>query len=176
MGNKLGVAWGVVRVWFVVDQLALGQVFLRILQFSPFSIIPPTVHISLHLNSTDIVPHNDVSFNDGPHIRRWPCNIIILYYIILYYIILYYIILYYIILYYIVFGMCGDVKRRREIWLLKLKGISFHRLAVHFHSWTTRGYFSKLRTVPDLLSSYVPENPVELKFSKVSFCIWNRKH
>jgi len=39
---------------------------------------------------------------------------------------------------------------------LKLKIFSFHRLAVHFHSWTTRGYFSKLRTLPDSLSSYVP--------------------
>ena len=51
-------------------------------------------------------PHNDVSVNDGPHIRRWLLYIIlcsiILYYIILYYIILYYIILYYIILYYII--------------------------------------------------------------------------
>jgi hypothetical protein len=25
-------------------------------------------------------PHNDVSVNDGPHIRRWSHNIIILYY------------------------------------------------------------------------------------------------
>ena len=71
--------------------------------------------------------HNDVSVNDGQHIRRWshyiilyyiilyyiilyylltPCSTvldIILYYIILYYIILYYIILYYIILYYIIY-------------------------------------------------------------------------
>ena len=47
-------------------------------------------------------PRNDVSVNDGPHIRRRSKKIILLYYIILYYIILYYIILYYIILYYII--------------------------------------------------------------------------
>jgi len=50
-------------------------------------------------------PHNDVSVNGEPHIRRWYHNII-LYYIILYYIILYYIILYYIILYYIITYHC----------------------------------------------------------------------
>jgi hypothetical protein len=114
---------------------------------------------------------------------------IILYYVILYYIImLYYVILYYIsyyiILYYITYDFLFEVssrhlwrsKKRRQIWLLKLKGFSSHRLAVHFHSWKTRGYFSKLRTLPDLLSSYVPENPVELKFSQVGFCIWKGQH
>ena len=30
-------------------------------------------------------PYNDVSVNDGPHIRRWSHNIIIQYYIILHY-------------------------------------------------------------------------------------------
>ena len=29
---------------------------------------------------TGFVPHNDVSVNDGPHIRRWSHNIIILFY------------------------------------------------------------------------------------------------
>jgi branched-subunit amino acid transport protein len=31
----------------VVDKVALGQVFLRVLQFSPASIIPPLLHIHL---------------------------------------------------------------------------------------------------------------------------------
>jgi len=35
---------GSVHVRFVVDKVALGQVFLQILQFSPFSIIPPILH------------------------------------------------------------------------------------------------------------------------------------
>ena len=44
-------------------------------------------------------PHNDVSVNDGPRIRRWYRKLYyIIYYIILYYIILYYIILYYVML------------------------------------------------------------------------------
>jgi hypothetical protein len=34
-------------VGFVVDKVALGQVFLRVLQFSPVSIIPPLLHIHL---------------------------------------------------------------------------------------------------------------------------------
>jgi hypothetical protein len=34
-------------VGFVVDKLALGQVFLRVLQFSPANIIPPLIHIHL---------------------------------------------------------------------------------------------------------------------------------
>jgi hypothetical protein len=34
-------------VGFVVDKVALGQVFLRVLWFSPASIIPPLLHIHL---------------------------------------------------------------------------------------------------------------------------------
>jgi hypothetical protein len=33
-------------------------------------------------NSLQVCAHNDVSVNDGPHIRRWSHNIIILYYTI----------------------------------------------------------------------------------------------
>jgi hypothetical protein len=36
-------------VGFVVDKVALGQVFLRVLQFSPANIIPPLLHIHLSL-------------------------------------------------------------------------------------------------------------------------------
>jgi hypothetical protein len=32
-------------VGFVVDKVALGQVCLQVLQFSPFNIIPPLLHI-----------------------------------------------------------------------------------------------------------------------------------
>jgi hypothetical protein len=31
------------RVGFVVDKVALGQVFLRVLRFSPVNIIPPSL-------------------------------------------------------------------------------------------------------------------------------------
>jgi len=34
---------------FLVDIVALGQVFLRVLRFSTFSIIPLVLHIHLHL-------------------------------------------------------------------------------------------------------------------------------
>jgi branched-subunit amino acid transport protein len=36
-------------VGFVVDKVALGQVFLRVLRFSPANIIPPLLHIHLSL-------------------------------------------------------------------------------------------------------------------------------
>jgi hypothetical protein len=36
-------------VGFVVDKVAPGQVFLRVLQFSPANIIPPLLHIHLSL-------------------------------------------------------------------------------------------------------------------------------
>jgi hypothetical protein len=35
----------VAHLGFVVDKVALGQVFLRVLRFSPVSIIPPLLHI-----------------------------------------------------------------------------------------------------------------------------------
>jgi hypothetical protein len=35
---------GSVHVEFVVDKVALGQVFLRVLRFSPVSFIPPVLH------------------------------------------------------------------------------------------------------------------------------------
>jgi hypothetical protein len=34
-------------VGFVVDKVALGQIFLRVLRFSPANIIPPLLHIRL---------------------------------------------------------------------------------------------------------------------------------
>jgi hypothetical protein len=34
------------RVGFVMDKLALGQVFLRVIRFSPVNIIPPWLHVS----------------------------------------------------------------------------------------------------------------------------------
>jgi hypothetical protein len=35
---------GSVHVGFVVDKVALGQVFLRVLRFLPVSFIPPVLH------------------------------------------------------------------------------------------------------------------------------------
>jgi len=44
---------GQVYMVFVVDKLALGQVFLQVLRFSPISIIPLTLHNHLHLNTKE---------------------------------------------------------------------------------------------------------------------------
>jgi hypothetical protein len=41
-----------VGVRFMVDKLALGQVFLRVLQFPPIYIIPPMLHTCLHVHTT----------------------------------------------------------------------------------------------------------------------------
>jgi hypothetical protein len=35
---------GLVHVGFVVDKVALGQVFPRVLRFSPVNLIPPVLH------------------------------------------------------------------------------------------------------------------------------------
>jgi hypothetical protein len=45
--RRPGFAPGSIHVGFVVDKVALGQVFLRILRFSPSNIIPPLLHIHL---------------------------------------------------------------------------------------------------------------------------------
>jgi hypothetical protein len=49
-------------VGFVVDKVALGQLFLRVLRFSPANIIPPLLHIHLSpphemCNSSDQAAH-----------------------------------------------------------------------------------------------------------------------
>jgi hypothetical protein len=48
-----------VRVGFVVDKVALGQVFLRVLRSYPVSIIPPLLHIHSHRPSyrDTVSPH-----------------------------------------------------------------------------------------------------------------------
>jgi hypothetical protein len=50
------------RVGFVMGKVALGQVFLRVLRFSPANIIPPLLHIYLSpphevCDSSDQAPH-----------------------------------------------------------------------------------------------------------------------
>jgi hypothetical protein len=42
--RRFGFDPGSVHVGFVVDKVALGQVFLRALRFSPASLIPPVLH------------------------------------------------------------------------------------------------------------------------------------
>jgi branched-subunit amino acid transport protein len=37
-----------VHVGFVVNKMALGQIFLQVLQFSPISIIPSGFHIPIY--------------------------------------------------------------------------------------------------------------------------------
>jgi hypothetical protein len=41
--RKPGFATGSIHVGFVVDKVALGQVFLRVIRFSPVNIIPPSL-------------------------------------------------------------------------------------------------------------------------------------
>jgi hypothetical protein len=50
--RSLGFDPGPVHVRYAVDRLALWQVFLPILRFSPVSIVPPMLHTRLHLNTT----------------------------------------------------------------------------------------------------------------------------
>jgi hypothetical protein len=45
--RRPGFAPGSILVGFVVDKVALGQVYLRVLRFSPANIIPPLLHIHL---------------------------------------------------------------------------------------------------------------------------------
>jgi hypothetical protein len=45
---------GPVPVRFVVDKVALGQVFLRVLRFSPVNITPTMYRNQLHLTNTPI--------------------------------------------------------------------------------------------------------------------------
>ena len=44
----------------VVDKVAMGQVFLWVLKFSPASFIPPMLHTHLHLHVA---------------IKRWTCEL-----------------------------------------------------------------------------------------------------
>jgi hypothetical protein len=39
-----------VHVRYVVDKVALGRVFLRVLRFLPVTVIPPVLHTHLHLH------------------------------------------------------------------------------------------------------------------------------
>jgi hypothetical protein len=45
-------------VGFVVDKVALGQVFLQVLQFSPVNIIPPWLSITLWMNNRPVGGHS----------------------------------------------------------------------------------------------------------------------
>jgi hypothetical protein len=44
-----------IRLGFVVDKVALGQVILRIIGFSPVNIIPPSLSNSYHLGDEQYV-------------------------------------------------------------------------------------------------------------------------
>jgi hypothetical protein len=46
--RRLNTEAGSVRVGFVVDKVALGQVFLRLLRFSPVNIIPPWLSMFIY--------------------------------------------------------------------------------------------------------------------------------
>jgi hypothetical protein len=43
-----GFSLGSIHVGFVVDKVALGQVFLRVFRFSPVSIIPPSFSVRIY--------------------------------------------------------------------------------------------------------------------------------
>jgi hypothetical protein len=47
---------GSIHVGFVVDKVVLVQVFLRVLQFSPVSIIPPSFSILISFGGRTICP------------------------------------------------------------------------------------------------------------------------
>jgi hypothetical protein len=52
-----GFVTGSIHVGFVVEKVALGQVSLRVLRFSPVNIIPPSFYILIHylgMNSTSV--------------------------------------------------------------------------------------------------------------------------
>jgi hypothetical protein len=54
--RRPGFGLGSVHVGFVVDKVALGQVFLRILWFSPVNIIPPGLHTHISSGGRTIRP------------------------------------------------------------------------------------------------------------------------
>jgi hypothetical protein len=54
--RRPGFASGSVHVRFMVDKVALGQVFLRVLRFSPVSIIPPGLHTHISSRGWTIGP------------------------------------------------------------------------------------------------------------------------
>jgi hypothetical protein len=48
---------GLVRVGFVVDKVALGQVFPLVLRFSPVNLIPPVLHYKGKRKNTNQIHH-----------------------------------------------------------------------------------------------------------------------
>jgi hypothetical protein len=48
---------GSVNVGFVVDKVALGQVFFGVLQFSPVNFIPPVLHYTEKQKNTNHLHH-----------------------------------------------------------------------------------------------------------------------
>ena len=50
-----------IRVEFVVDKVALGQVFLRVLRFFPVSIIPPMLLLSWRYDPLWLYFHSPVA-------------------------------------------------------------------------------------------------------------------
>ena len=61
-------------VGFVVDKVAVGQVFLRVFRFFPVSIIPPVIHAysSIHLQLCIILKIDSVSNVKWPGIEIGP--------------------------------------------------------------------------------------------------------
>jgi hypothetical protein len=55
--QRAGFDPGSVHMGFVVDKVALGQVFSRVLRFSPVSIIPPVLHYLEKLKTKLIIFH-----------------------------------------------------------------------------------------------------------------------
>jgi hypothetical protein len=55
--RRLGFDSESVHVGFVVDKVTLGQVFPRILQFSPVHFVPPVLHYSEKRKNTNRLHH-----------------------------------------------------------------------------------------------------------------------
>jgi hypothetical protein len=62
-------------VGFVVDKVALGQVFSRVLRFSPVNFIPPVLHYLEKLKKTDHVSlhlhHKGCTISLKAAVRPW---------------------------------------------------------------------------------------------------------
>jgi hypothetical protein len=55
--RRRGFDAGSVYVGFVVDKVVLGQVFLRVLRFSPVNFIPPVLHYTEKRKSSNYLHH-----------------------------------------------------------------------------------------------------------------------
>jgi len=80
--NKLHVSKNNTRAasYLVLIIFALSQLVHRFMYIYTYIYIYTHTHIHTHTHTHRYAPYNDVSVNDGPHIRRWSHKIITLKY------------------------------------------------------------------------------------------------